>query len=170
MTDNQKEGPEKFYSLKAEQWDGQEYDFEQLRGKVVLIVNVASKCGFTSQYDGLEKLHKDFGEKGLVVLGFPTNQFAGQEPGTDKEIQEFCSLTHGVKFPIMKKSDVNGAKENEVFKHIKKEKPGLLGFKVIKWNFEKFLVDRKGNIVERWASTSTPASMEKTIEKYLDQE
>ncbi|KAJ1961666.1 Glutathione peroxidase 2 [Dipsacomyces acuminosporus] len=159
-----------FYSLSFKDLDGKPFNFEELRGKVVLIVNVASKCGFTSQYKGLEELYKKYSDKGLVILGFPSNQFAGQEPGTSEEIAQFCSLTYGVSFPIMEKSDVNGDKENEVYKYIKDQKSGLLGLKRVKWNFEKFLVDRHGNVVERWASTTTPASIEATIEKYIGQE
>ncbi|KAJ1664163.1 Glutathione peroxidase 2, partial [Coemansia sp. RSA 25] len=159
-----------FYGFGFDLLNGQKYEFSQLAGKVVLIVNVASKCGFTPQYDGLQKLYEKHGEKGLVILGFPSNQFAGQEPGTDEEIGATCKRNYGVSFPIMTKSDVNGKNENEVYKYLKVEKPGLMGLQRVKWNFEKFLVNRKGDVVERWASTTTPQSIESTIEKYLAQE
>ncbi|KAJ1818071.1 Glutathione peroxidase 2 [Coemansia sp. RSA 2598] len=157
-----------FYSLGFKTLKGEEYSFEQLRDKVVLIVNTASKCGFTGQYAGLQELHNKYSEQGLVILGFPSNQFGKQEPGNAEQIGEFCQINYGVTFPIMEKSDVNGDKENPVFKYIKAAKPSLLGFKRIKWNFEKFLVDRHGNVVERWASTSSPQSIESTIKEYID--
>ncbi|KAJ2030267.1 Glutathione peroxidase 2 [Coemansia sp. RSA 922] len=159
-----------FYGFGFDLLDGKKYEFSQLAGKVVLIVNVASKCGFTPQYAGLEKLYEKYGEKGLVVLGFPSNQFGEQEPGENSEIGASCKRNYGVTFPIMTKSDVNGKNENEVFKYLKAEKPGMLGLKRVKWNFEKFLVDRKGNVVERWASLSTPESMDAKIKEYLEQE
>ncbi|PIA17069.1 glutathione peroxidase [Coemansia reversa NRRL 1564] len=158
-----------FYKLNFKTLSGQDYPFEQLRGKVVLIANVASKCGFTPQYKGLEALNKKYAEKGLVVLGFPTNQFGHQEPGSSEEIQEFCQKNYGVTFTIMEKSDVNGEKENEVFKFIKAARPGLLGMKRIKWNFEKFLIDRHGNVVNRWSSVTAPKDIEEDIEKTLSQ-
>ncbi|KAJ1837421.1 Glutathione peroxidase 2, partial [Coemansia sp. RSA 2703] len=133
-----------FYNLSFKTLTGADYTFEQLRGKVVLLVNTASKCGFTGQYAGLEELNKKYSDKGLVILGFPSNQFAGQEPGTSEEIGEFCQKNYGVSFTMMEKSNVNGEKENPVYKYIKAAKPGFAGFKVIKWNFEKFLVDRHG--------------------------
>ncbi|KAG8683658.1 Glutathione peroxidase 2 [Ceratobasidium sp. 394] len=155
-----------FYDLKAAAPKG-EYNFDQLKGKVVLIVNVASKCGFTPQYTGLEALYKKYQDKGFVVLGFPCNQFGGQEPGTDEEIGAFCQLNHGVSFPLMKKSDVNGDNTSEVYKYLKNEKSGILGLTRIKWNFEKFLIDREGRVVGRWASTTSPESLEGEIEKVL---
>ncbi|KAI7834519.1 thioredoxin-like protein [Kickxella alabastrina] len=159
-----------FYNFTFKTLQEEEFPFEQLRGKVVLIVNTASKCGFTGQYKGLEELNKKYADKGLVVLGFPSNQFGNQEPGGAEEIGSFCQRNFGVTFPIMEKSDVNGDKENEIYKFLKSSKSGILGLKRIKWNFEKFLVDRHGNVVERWASTSGPESLEPTIEKYLAQE
>ncbi|KAL5525669.1 GPX2 [Sanghuangporus baumii] len=158
---------EGFYSLKAERPNGQVYDFEQLKGKVVLIVNVASKCGFTPQYKGLEALYQKHKDKGFVILGFPCNQFGGQEPGSDAEIAQFCELNHGVTFPLMKKSDVNGDNSNEVYKWLKNEKPGILGLTRIKWNFEKFLIDRNGKVVHRWASTTSPESIDAEVQKLL---
>lgn len=136
------------------------------KGKVVLIVNTASKCGFTPQYEGLEKLYKSLKEKhgdDFTILGFPCNQFGGQEPGSDEEVQSFCQLNYGVTFPIMGKSDVNGDKANPLYEWMKNEKPGLLGMKRIKWNFEKFLIGRDGIVKGRWASTTKPESLEKPI-------
>ncbi|KAB5596162.1 Glutathione peroxidase [Ceratobasidium theobromae] len=155
-----------FYDLKAASPRG-EYSFDQLKGKVVLVVNVASKCGFTPQYTGLEALYKKYKDRGFVILGFPCNQFGGQEPGTDEQISEFCQLNHGVSFPLMTKSDVNGNDANEVYKYLKGQKSGLLGLTRIKWNFEKFLIDREGKVVGRWASTTSPESLEAEIEKVL---
>lgn len=156
-----------FYSLKAQLPGGKEYNFEELKGKTVLIVNTASKCGFTPQYTGLEKLYQAHKDEGLVILGFPCNQFGGQEPGNDEGIAEFCQLNHGVTFPLMAKTDVNGDETNEVYKWLKSQKAGLLGLTRIKWNFEKFLVDKQGNVVGRWASTTTPAYIENEIKKIL---
>ncbi|KAF8606570.1 glutathione peroxidase [Ceratobasidium sp. AG-I] len=155
-----------FYDLKADAPRG-EYSFDQLKGKVVLVVNVASKCGFTPQYTGLEGLYKKYQDRDFIILGFPCNQFGGQEPGSDAEIGEFCQLNHGVSFPLMKKSDVNGDNTNEVYQYLKNHKSGILGLTRIKWNFEKFLIDRQGNVVGRWASTTKPESLESEIEKVL---
>ncbi|KAI0342801.1 glutathione peroxidase [Trametopsis cervina] len=156
-----------FYNLKAELPSGKAYDFEQLKGKVVLIVNVASKCGFTPQYKGLQAIYDKYKSRDFVILGFPSNQFGGQEPGTDEEIASFCELNHGVSFPLMKKSDVNGDNANEVYNYLKAQKAGILGLTRIKWNFEKFLVDKQGNVVNRWASTTAPEALEGEIEKLL---
>ncbi|KAH9838285.1 glutathione peroxidase [Rhodofomes roseus] len=156
-----------FYDLKTELPGGKEYDFAQLKGKVVLIVNTASKCGFTPQYKGLQALWDKYKEKDFVLLGFPCNQFGGQEPGDDEKIAEFCTLNHGVSFPLVKKSDVNGDNTNEVFKWLKSQKAGLLGMTRIKWNFEKFLVDKEGKVVGRWASTTTPEAIDAEIAKLL---
>ena len=133
------------------------------RGKVLLIVNTASKCGFTPQFEGLERLHEKYAPRGLVVLGFPCNQFAGQDPGSDAEILDFCQTKYDVKFPMFAKIEVNGAGADPLYKYLKKEAPGLLGSEAIKWNFTKFLVDREGNVVERFAPTDTPESIEKKI-------
>ncbi|KAG8899700.1 hypothetical protein FRB99_006494 [Tulasnella sp. 403] len=157
-----------FFNLKATTNSGKEYDFAQLKGKVTLIVNTASQCGFTPQYDGLENLHQKYKDQGFVVLGFPSNQFGKQEPGSDQEIAEFCRVNHGVGFQLMRKSDVNGDDANEVFKYLKSQK-SQLGFSRIKWNFEKFLVDRDGHVVARYASTTSPQSLEGEIEKLLSQ-
>ncbi|KIP07642.1 hypothetical protein PHLGIDRAFT_89284 [Phlebiopsis gigantea 11061_1 CR5-6] len=156
-----------FHSLKAELPNGQTYDFAQLKGKVVLIVNVASKCGFTPQYKGLQALYDKYKEKDFVILGFPCNQFGGQEPGSDDEIATFCERNHGVSFPLMKKTDVNGDATNEVYKFLKSEKSGLLGLARIKWNFEKFLIDKEGNVVHRWASTTSPESIDAEVAKLV---
>ncbi|EPQ52817.1 glutathione peroxidase [Gloeophyllum trabeum ATCC 11539] len=158
---------ESFYELKAEMPGGKVYDFADLKGKVVLIVNTASQCGFTPQYKGLQKLYEKFKDKGFVILGFPCNQFGGQEPGDDKAISEFCTLNHGVTFPLMKKSDVNGDNTNEVFKWLKSQKAGILGLTRIKWNFEKFLIDKNGNVVSRWASTTSPDAIDAEVAKLL---
>jgi len=156
-----------FYNLKAKLPGDKEYDFEQLKGKVVLIVNVASKCGFTPQYKGLQGLYDKYQDMGLVILGFPCNQFAGQEPEDDAGITTFCERNHGVTFPLMAKSDVNGDNANEVYKYLKSQKSGLLGLTRIKWNFEKFLIDKQGKVVNRWASTTTPEAIDSEITKLL---
>ncbi|OLY83296.1 Glutathione peroxidase 2 [Smittium mucronatum] len=159
----------KFYSLIAKDAKGQDYAFSQLKGKVVLIVNVASKCGFTPQYKDLEQLYKSHKDSGLVILGFPCNQFGSQEPGTQEEIASFCNLNYGVSFPIMEKIEVNGDKASPIYTYLKAEKPGLLGLKRIKWNFEKFLIDSNGKVVERFASTTNPSSIEPKIKSLISQ-
>ncbi|KAJ0161126.1 Glutathione peroxidase [Colletotrichum tanaceti] len=155
-----------FYDFKPLDKRGQEVPLADYKGKVVLVVNTASKCGFTPQYAGLEKLYKDIKEKhgdDFVVLGFPCNQFGGQEPGSDDDIQNFCQVNYGVSFPIMQKTDVNGDNANPLFQWLKEEKPGIMGLKRIKWNFEKFLIGRDGQVKGRWASTTKPESLEKPI-------
>ncbi|EIW57559.1 glutathione peroxidase [Trametes versicolor FP-101664 SS1] len=156
-----------FYELSASLPGGKTYKFEELKGKVVLIVNVASKCGFTPQYKGLQALYDKHKEKGFVILGFPCNQFGGQEPENDEKIAQFCELNHGVSFPLMAKSDVNGDATNEVYKWLKGQKAGILGLTRIKWNFEKFLIDREGKVVHRWASTTSPEAIDTEVEKLL---
>jgi glutathione peroxidase-family protein len=146
---------------------GKPFNMDLIKGKVVLIVNTASKCGFTPQYEGLQKLHEKYSPKGLVILGFPCNQFGSQEPGTQQEISEFCQVNYGVSFPMMDKIQVNGDNEHPLYKYLKNEKPGLLGLKMIKWNFEKFLVNKDGVVVDRFASTTSPASISSNIEKLL---
>jgi len=158
-----------FYDLKAPLPGGNDFNFDDLKGKVVLVVNVASQCGFTPQYKGLEALHQKYKDQGLVLIGFPCNQFGGQEPGTDEEIGQFCQLNHGVTFPLVKKSDVNGDNTNQVFQWLKDQKAGILGLTRIKWNFEKFLVDKQGNVRNRWASTTTPEAIDEEIEKLLNE-
>lgn len=157
----------KFYELAPSDKSGEPFSFKQLEGKVVLIVNVASKCGFTPQYTELEELYKAYKDQGLVILGFPCNQFGHQEAGTQEEIQSFCQLNYGVTFPVLKKIDVNGANADPVYNFLKSEKSGLLGFKGIKWNFEKFIVDRKGKVYERYSSLTKPSSLKETVEKLL---
>lgn len=146
--------------------DAKQSDFplEQFKGKVILVVNVASKCGFTPQYEGLENLFKKYREKGLVILGFPCNQFGFQEPGSDSEIQQFCSLTYNVTFPVLSKVDVNGSETAPVYQYLKSESPGILGTEAIKWNFTKFLIDRNGKVVKRFAPQDKPEDMAKEIE------
>ena len=151
------------YDFKATTIDGDEQALAAYKGKAMLIVNVASKCGFTPQYKGLEDLYEKFQDKGLVVLGFPCDQFGHQEPGDEEEIKNFCSLNYDVKFPLFSKIDVNGANTHPLYKYLKKEAKGLLGSESIKWNFTKFLVDKDGNVVRRYASTDTPQSIEKDV-------
>ena len=146
---------------------GEEVDLSDKLGKVLLVVNTASKCGFTPQYDGLEKLYQDYADKGFEVLGFPCNQFGAQEPGNADEIAEFCKVNFGVTFPLMEKVDVNGDDASPLFDWMKGEAPGLMGSKAIKWNFTKFLVDREGNVVKRYAPQDTPARIARDIEKLL---
>lgn len=154
-----------FYDLTSETPDGQPFEFSRLKGKAVLIVNTASKCGFTPQYDGLQKLYEQYGDKGLIVLGFPCDQFAHQEPGSDEEIAQFCKVNYGVDFPLMKKSNVNGKDANEVFTYLKEQAHGV--FKRIKWNFTKFLVSREGSTVLRFEPTVKPEDIAGEIEKAL---
>jgi len=155
------------YDIPVKTIDGQETTLAPYRGKALLIVNVASKCGFTPQYEGLEKLYKKYSDKGLEILGFPCNQFGSQEPGNEDEIRSFCSLNYGVTFPMFAKVDVNGPSEHPLYTFLKAHKGGILGFDAIKWNFSKFLVDRDGNVIARYAPTTTPASLEADLEKAL---
>jgi glutathione peroxidase len=154
------------YDFSARAADGREVKLADYRGQVMLIVNTASKCGFTPQYAGLEALYKDLQDKGLVVLGFPCDQFAHQEPGDDAEIQNFCTTKYDVTFPVFSKIEVNGANTHPLWAFLKKEKTGLLGGS-IKWNFTKFLVDRAGEVVGRFPPTTTPASLKSQVEKLL---
>ena len=154
------------YDFKALNNKGAEVDFADYKGKVLLIVNTASKCGFTPQYDGLEDLWKKYKDQGLVVIGFPCDQFAHQEPGSDAEIAEFCRLNHGVTFPLMSKIDVNGDNAHPIYKYLKAETKGLFG-SAIKWNFTKFLISRDGTRIERFAPMATPASLEDKIKALL---
>lgn len=155
------------YDFSAPRLNGKDQSFDDYKGKVLLIVNTASKCGFTPQFEGLEKLYGELKEKGLEILGFPCNQFGNQDPGSDDEIGEFCQINYGVSFPMFSKVDVNGGKEAPLYSYLKKEKPGLMGSKRIKWNFTKFLVNRDGNVVKRFAPTDTPASIRREIEALL---
>ncbi|MGO9485868.1 MAG: glutathione peroxidase [Rhodomicrobium sp.] len=155
------------YDFSAASLSGEEIPLSQFAGKVLLIVNTASKCGFTPQYSGLEKLHKAYGARGFEVLGFPCNQFGGQEPGGAEEIASFCSLTYDVTFPMFAKVDVNGSKAHPLYKFLKRAKPGTLGIGAIKWNFTKFLTDRNGTVVERFSPMSKPEELETRIEALL---
>ncbi|MCH2495674.1 MAG: glutathione peroxidase [Erythrobacter sp.] len=146
---------------------GEQIDLKQKLGKIILVVNTASKCGFTPQYEGLEELFQQYREQGFEVLAFPCNQFGGQEPGNASEIAEFCKVNFGLTFPLMEKVDVNGDEASPLFDWMKAEKPGLMGSKAIKWNFTKFLIDREGNVVKRYAPTDAPKSIAKDIEKLL---
>jgi glutathione peroxidase len=146
---------------------GENLDLSDKLGTVLLVVNTASKCGFTPQYDGLEKLYQQYKDQGFEVLGFPCNQFGGQEPGNADEIAEFCKINFGVTFPLMAKVDVNGDQASPLFDWMKKEAKGLMGSTSIKWNFTKFLVDREGNVVKRYGPQDTPAAIAKDIAKLL---
>ena len=151
------------YDFSAKTIDGAERKLDAYRGKTMLIVNVASKCGFTPQYEGLEALYRKFEGQGLVVLGFPCDQFGHQEPGDEAEIKNFCSLNYDVSFPMFAKLDVNGADTHPLYKYLKHEAKGLLGTEAIKWNFTKFLVDKDGAVVKRYAPADTPQGIEKEV-------
>jgi len=155
------------YDFSARDIDGKEQSLAEYRGKAMLVVNTASKCGFTPQYTGLEKLAKEFKDQGLVVLGFPCDQFGHQEPGDEAEIKNFCSLTYDVSFPMFAKVDVNGPKAHPLFQWLKAEKSGLLGLEGIKWNFTKFLVGKDGTVLKRYAPTDTPEKIGKDLRKIL---
>lgn len=147
--------------------NGKEEDLSAYKGKVMLIVNTASKCGFTPQFEGLELLYKDLKDRGLVILGFPCNQFGKQDPGSNDEIGEFCQINYGVSFPMFAKIDVNGEGAAPLYKHLKAEKKGVLGSERIKWNFTKFLVNKEGEVVKRFAPTEKPEAIRKHIEALL---
>ena len=151
----------------ANRIDGTPLSFADLQGQVLLVVNTASACGFTPQFEGLEALHKTYGAQGLTVMGFPCNQFGAQDPGSNAEIGAFCQRNYGVSFTMMEKVDVNGNDAHPLFKWLKAEAPGVLGSEAIKWNFTKFLVGKDGHVLKRYASMDTPASLAKDIEKAL---
>ena len=153
--------------FKAKKPNGEMIDLAEKQGKVLLVVNTASKCGFTPQYDGLERLWKDYGDRGFEVLAFPCNQFGKQEPGTADEIESFCKVNFGLSFPLMAKIEMNGEGADPLYDWLKKEAPGVLGTKSIKWNFTKFLIGRDGKVVRRYAPTDKPESIAKDIEKLL---
>ena len=155
------------YDFSARDIDGKEQPLSNYQGKAMLVVNTASKCGFTPQYTGLEKLSQEFKDQGLVVLGFPCDQFGHQEPGDEAEIKNFCSLTYDVSFPMFAKVDVNGPKAHPLFQWLKAEKSGLLGLEGIKWNFTKFLVGKDGTVLKRYAPTDTPEKIGKDLKKIL---
>jgi glutathione peroxidase len=155
------------YDFEAVSIDGQPAHLSSQKGKVLLIVNTASACGFTPQFAGLEKLWETYGPKGLVVMGFPSNEFGSQDPGTDGEIASFCQLNYGVKFPMMSKVKVNGSEAHPLWKWLTAEAPGILGTKGIKWNFTKFLVGKDGQVIKRYAPNDAPESITKDIEAAL---
>lgn len=167
MSDPNNPTPSEWFELIAKQADGSVLDFDSLRGHVTLVVNVASQCGFTPQYKQLQELHEAYESRGLRILAFPCNQFGGQEPGSDDQIQQFCKLTYDVSFPVLAKVQVNGPDSDPVFVHLKKQAPGLLGSEGIKWNFTKFLIDADGRVVERYAPTTNPSAIAKDIEPLL---
>ena len=155
------------YDFEAKDIGGKDIALSSFKGKVMLIVNTASKCGFTPQFGGLEDLHKSYAGKGLAVVGFPCNQFGAQDPGSDSEIEGFCQVNYGVSFPMMGKIDVNGPAAHPLYAWLAAEAPGLLGSKAIKWNFTKFLVGKNGQVIKRYAPTDKPADMAKDIEAAL---
>ncbi|SFU27985.1 glutathione peroxidase [Pseudoduganella namucuonensis] len=155
------------FDFKADTLSGQPADLSRYKGKVLLIVNTASKCGFTPQYQGLESVYRQFKDRGVEVLGFPCNQFGAQEPGTADDIGAFCEKNYGVSFPMFAKVDVNGDGAHPLYQHLKKESPGLLGTEGIKWNFTKFLVRKDGTVYKRYAPTTKPEEMSADIEKLL---
>ena len=159
--------PTSIYDFEALQINGQSVPLSQYRGKVLLIVNTASACGFTPQFGGLEELHKEYADRGLVVLGFPCNQFGAQDPGSNDEIASFCQLNYGVSFPMMAKIDVNGADASPLYRWLTAEAPGLLGSKAIKWNFTKFLVGKDGRVIRRYAPQDAPQKLAGDIEAAL---
>lgn len=151
------------------QADGSDQPFAEYKGKVVLVVNTASKCGFTPQYEGLESLHKEYGDQGFVILAFPCNQFGAQEPGDAEEIKNFCTLNYDVSFPLMQKIEVNGDNADPFWEHLKSKQAGLLGSRKIKWNFTKFLIDKQGKVVARHGPQVKPSALKKDIEALLAQ-
>ena len=155
------------YDFSAKDIKGNEVSLADYQGKVLLIVNTASKCGFTPQFEGLQNLHKELGDKGFEVLGFPCNQFLSQDPGDEDAISQFCSLNYGVSFPMFAKIEVNGEGTHPLFRFLKKEAKGLMGSEKVKWNFTKFLVDSNGQVVRRYAPTAKPEEIRADIEKLL---
>jgi Glutathione peroxidase len=156
------------YDIEVTTIDGLRKKMDEFRGKTLLVVNVASKCGFTPQYTGLQRLYDDYKEKGLVVLGFPCDQFGHQEPGNEEEIQNFCSTNYNVTFPMFAKINVNGSGTHPLYAHLKSEKKGLLGSESIKWNFTKFLVDSEGAVVRRYAPNDTPEKISEDVKAVLN--
>ncbi|WP_342564660.1 glutathione peroxidase [Paenibacillus sp. FSL R7-0345] len=156
------------YDYEANTLRGQEESLSKYKGKVLLVVNTASKCGFTPQYKGLQEVYDKFKDRGFEVLGFPSNQFASQEPGESEDIAEFCEINYGVTFPMYEKVDVKGDNAHPLFKYLSKEAPGVLGSKSVKWNFTKFLVDQDGRVLKRFAPSTTPDQIEADIAKLLD--
>ena len=155
------------YDFKVKNAKGEEVALAQYQGKAVLVVNVASACGFTRQYEGLQKIYEEYKDQGLEILGFPCNQFGSQEKGSDEEIQSFCTGRFGVRFPVLAKIEVNGEQAAPLFQYLKKQAPGLLGTEAVKWNFTKFLISKDGKRIQRFASVDTPESLKKEIEAAL---
>jgi glutathione peroxidase len=155
------------YDFEARQIDGKVVPLKQFEGKVMLVVNTASACGFTPQFGGLQELHQRYADRGLVVLGFPCNQFGAQDPGSNEDISQFCQLNYGVAFPMMARVDVKGASADPLFKWLTAEAPGLLGSKAIKWNFTKFLLGKDGQVLKRYAPQDPPAALAKDVEAAL---
>lgn len=155
------------YQFEAKKINGQTISLSEYKGDVLLIVNTASNCGFTPQYKELQKLYEQYKEKGFTVLGFPCNQFMNQEPGSESDIQSFCEMNFGVTFPLFSKVDVNGKNAHPLFQYLTEEAPGVLGMKAVKWNFTKFLVNRSGEVVERYAPNTNPIEISKDIEKLI---
>lgn len=162
------EDMQSFYDFNATTITGESQPMSAYKGKVILVVNVASKCGFTPQYEGLENLYEDYNEKGFVILAFPCNQFREQEPASNKEIKNFCTVNFGVTFPLFAKIDVNGDNTHPLYRFLKKEATGFMWTEGIKWNFTKFLIDREGKVITRYGSSTKPESIAKDIEKLLD--
>lgn len=159
--------PESFFDYTVKDAQLSQYKLDQHKGKVILVVNVASKCGFTPQYKGLEELYQSFSKDKFVILGFPCNQFGAQEAGTNEEIQKFCSLSYNVTFPVLAKIDVNGDSADPVYQFLKNQKPGLLSIEAIKWNFSKFLIGKDGHVLNRYAPTTEPKQIKADIEEAL---
>jgi len=155
------------YDFKVKDIDGNDVSMSKYKGKTLLVVNVASKCGFTNQYEGLEELYETYKDKDFIVLGFPSNEFSNQEPGDEEEIKSFCSLTYNVKFDMFSKIEVNGENQSPLFRYMKEQQTGVLGSKKIKWNFTKFLINQEGKVVNRYAPITKPISLKKDIEKIL---
>ena len=155
------------YDIEVKDINGNIIQLEKYKNKVILVVNVASKCGFTNQYEGLEKLHETYSNEGLSILGFPCNQFLSQEPGTADEIKEFCSVNYGVKFDLFSKIDVNGSQTHPLYRYLKDNSSGIFGTDIIKWNFTKFLIDRNGNVINRYSPSTTPQEIELDIKGLL---
>lgn len=155
------------YDFEVKDSKGEEVSLSNYKDKVIIVVNTASACGYTPQYKDLQALYEEYKEEGLVVLGFPCNQFMNQEPGSNEEIQSFCELNFGVTFPVFGKIDVNGEKADPLFKYLSAKAPGIMGLKSIKWNFTKFIIDKKGEVIERFAPQTNPQEMKSTIEKLL---
>ncbi len=154
-------------SFKVKAADQTEVALDKYKNKVVLIVNVASKCGYTPQYAGLEALYQKYKDRGLMILGFPCNQFGNQEPGNEQDIQQFCSLTYNVTFPVLAKVEVNGEEAAPIYKWLKSSQPGILGSEAVKWNFTKFLIGKDGHVIDRYAPITKPEALAETIEKLL---